>query len=395
MTKEELINIVKEVLDASMVEKAAQEVATDSVPVIKDTNINDFVPNISNGYLATKSGSVFNTKTPNNPWVHVSKDVDLWMRGFIKHAKNRPLLEEEQKALMSTTDESGGYLVPDDFRAAILMYEAPGNIVWPRATVWPMSTATIGFPKLNQTPTAGSEDHFAGVSFAWTDEGGQKEETEPTFQILELAVHELAGYSEITDTLLEDSAVNLMNFLTKLFATAYQWITDKVFISGNGVKKPLGVLYDPMVTSVFRTTSSTVCFDDVLNMEKNLPSMFDTGAVWFMTKAVRAALRGQKDDNGALLLIETFGDLTRGYDATMLGYPVIMADGKIPSLGTTGDLILGNWQHYYIGDRKSYSLDVSKHAAFRNNKTAVRMSGRIDGRAATPEAFVILNADLS
>jgi HK97 family phage major capsid protein len=298
--------------------------------------------------------------------------------------------------LGTTTDTAGGFLVPEEFAEVMIMYDAPGNIVWPRATKWDMKTDKLQFPKLGQVPENDSNlDHFAGVSFSYIDEGDEKPETEPNFTFLELVVHELAGYTEISDNLIDEAAINIMNFLTKLYRQGWMWRTDRDFIRGNGGGQPLGIVLDPQVTAVARNTAGTVVFQDILNMDDALPSMFDQGALWMGEKEVLSALRGQVDTNGQPILQEVWG-----YDAgigattritTLFGYPFIRSDGKTYNLGTAGDLVLGNWVHYYIGVCKQFSLDTSRHAAFRNNKTAVRCSGKIDGQAAIPEAFVVLS----
>ena len=85
-----------------------------------------------------------------------------------------------------------------------------------------------------------------------------------------------------------------------------------------------------------------------------------------------------------------YTDISKGYDMTILGRPAILADGKIPVLGTAGDVILGAWQWYYVGFRQDFAMDSSRHYRFRHNRTALRCSGRLDGQAAIPQAFVQL-----
>ncbi len=131
-------------------------------------------------------------------------------------------------------------------------------------------------------------------------------------------------------------------------------------------------------------------------MEARMPAVFDNNAVWFITKQGRASLRGQTvSSSKELVLQEMYGDISRGYDMTILGKPAFLADGKIPALGSTGDLILGTWTWYYVGFRQDFSMDSSRHYKFRNNRTALRCSGRLDGQAAIPQAFVALDAALS
>jgi hypothetical protein len=53
------------------------------------------------------------------------------------------------------------------------------------------------------------------------------------------------------------------------------------------------------------------------------------------------------------------------------------------------------WNWYYIGFRQDFSMDSSIHYKFRHNRTALRCSGRLDGQAAMPKAFCVLNAATS
>lgn len=350
---------------------------------------------IEGQYLHTKQGSIFNLMNKSTPWMVISDELKQWAKDFASYIKTGQV----SKLLSSAVDTSGGYLVPEEFRAVMLMYDAEETLVWSRATVWPMSGEKTMFPKLMQNPDVNdnSFDHFAGVSFQWIEEGGEKPSTEPSFGLVEMIVHELAGYTEITNTLLDDAIINFINYLTRLFRAAWYWYTDKTFISGTGGKQPLGILNDPNIILVNRTTASNVNFQDILNMEAAMPAMFDSQSVWFLTKKARANLRGQtvSESSKELVLQESYANVRDGYQMNMLGRPAFLADGKIPALGTTGDIILAAWNWYYIGFRQDFSMDSSAHYKFRQNRTALRCSGRLDGQAAMPKAFVVLDAATS
>jgi len=347
---------------------------------------------IDGNYLTTEKGSIINLNNKSNPWVRVSDELGTWVTDFAKYVRNGQIT----KLLSGTVDTAGGFLIPEDFRAIMIMYDAEATLVWQRATVWPMNGPKVSFPKLMQNPDVNDAgfDHFAGVTFGWTEEGGEKPATEPNFGLVEMIVHELAGYSELTNSLLDDSVINLMNYLTRIFRAAWYWITDAAFISGTGGKQPLGILTDPGIITVTRETTLTIEAQDVFNMDAALPAMFDPNAVWFYTKKARAALRGQvvSATSKELVLQETYKDISEGYSASLLGRPAFLADGKIPALGVTGDLILADWRWYYIGFRQDFAMDASIHAAFRNNRTAVRCSGRVDGQASVSQAFVALSS---
>jgi HK97 family phage major capsid protein len=411
LNKEELINLlntqVKDYMggdDFSDVVKGTVQTMIDELQAdvshpFSKADAQKFIGNpafkIEGGVMSTQKGSIINLNSKSNPWIQCSEEVTKWAVDFAAYLKSGIV----SKFLSESIDDEGGYLVPEEFRNIMIMYDAEDTLVWDRATVWPMTGEKIQFPKLNQNPDVQADgfDNFAGVSFGWVEEGGEKPETEPTFGMVEMIVHELAGYTEITNTLLDDSVINLVNYLTRLFRSAWYWYTDKSFIQGTGGKQPLGIINDPSILSVYRQTADTIEFQDVLNMESRMPAVFDTNAVWFITKQGRAALRGQtvSSSSKALVLQEMYGDQTKGYDMTILGKPAYLADGKIPAIGSTGDLILGTWAFYYVGFRQDFSMDSSRHYKFRNNRTALRCSGRLDGQAAIPQAFVELDAATS
>ena len=376
--------------------KGLKEVGASRILTAGDTKpkVGDSYIALPNGWMKTPEGSVVNpnvgTKTKNaggNYWIELSRPMEEFADGFLKLLQSNG--RKINKALEEATSTAGGFLVPDEFQASVIMYDAPQAIVWPRANIFNMTTEKLGMPKLSQVST-GTVDHFAGVVFEWTDEGGEKQETEPNFEFLELIVHELSGYTEITDTLIMDSAINIMNFLTKLFRAAYMWITDKIFFDGDGAKKPLGVITDPSTIKVNRITAGTVQWTDLINMDTQLPAHFDQNAVWNINKPIWLTLRNERDNNNALLFKE-FADVESGVPRAILGKPVVYSDNKTSAKGSKGDVVLGDWQHYYIGNRMGLRIDSSTHFKFRNNKTAVRIVGRLDGQAAQPKSFVILD----
>jgi len=403
LTKEELQTMVSKVVQAQIEEIRASgqtfdgtvkvaEAGTDLRAIMEGLNLGPRVG--SNGWIFTEKGSILNPANKNAPWVKLSPEMEQFAEGVRELVSKKTIT----KLLQEGSDPQGGYTVPEEFSATMVQYDTEPAIIWPRATVWPMSRDKLGMPKLKQRPDADAADfdHFAGVVFSWTEEGGTKEETEPEFEFLELVAHELSGYTAITNILIEDSAINIINFLTGLFRKAYVWYTDRSFLRGNGARQPLGILtHDPAILTVNRATAGAVSYTDVVNMDSKLPSVFEDGAVWMANKRTLNSLRNERDINNQPVLQQFYhagpGGLGRAMVTSMLGYPVIRADGRTMPLGTRGDICLGNWMWYYIGDRRRFTMDMSTHFLFRQNRTALRVNGRLDGQAAVPSAFVVLD----
>src|SRR5262249_48987096 len=132
----------------------------------------------------------------------------------------------ERKAAMSTpTGTQGGYLVPVEFYSRLMALVTEMSVVRPRATVIPMASRTVQVPALDVTtaPSAGDSAFLGGVVARWTEEATALNETEPNLKQVDLTNYELSGYSKVSNTLLQDSAVGLEAFLMTLFSRAIAW----------------------------------------------------------------------------------------------------------------------------------------------------------------------------
>ncbi len=409
----DLGNRMEELEKVPKVEVQTKEMVTDSIHTPGKIIDDGYIQEVGKNEFQLKGGTIVSAESL---WQSVGKGFHRRPGAFLKlgeeaqefFVKMKEGLQQRQsfiaKALdiadvtRAADDSSAGLFVPDDVRYALLQFAPPGTIVWPRAQVWPMTSDNIQWPKLVQTipADAGSEGSFFGnVTLEWTEEGGSKSKTRPEFTNLTLTCHELSAYTEVTDILLEDSAINIGNLLVQLFQGAYWHLTDRVFLHGYGGTRPLGVLIDPNVREIDRVTASTVRYEDCINMSTELPSMFDANAVWFMSKEVFNTLRKQKDDNSRPIIDLGYGynDFGEGIAGYLCGYPIVLSDYKTASLGSRGDILLGNWKHYFIGERKSLSIDMSRHYTFRENRTAFRATGRLGGTPEESDAFVVLGAD--
>jgi HK97 family phage major capsid protein len=94
--------------------------------------------------MVTPQGSVLDLGRKSAPWVKLSQEVEEWVTAFANYLKSKGTVVS--KVLQESDDTAGGYLVPEEFRATLLMYDAEPAVVWPRATVWPMGTDKIGMP---------------------------------------------------------------------------------------------------------------------------------------------------------------------------------------------------------------------------------------------------------
>ena len=155
---------------------------------------------------------------------------------------------------------------------------------------------------------------------------------------------------------------------------AVPWVEEGVFIRGDGVGKPLGVLNSPAAVNATRSTSSEFDVGDAYGMMSHLPPSSMMRAVWVINPQVLpqlGALNAGSVQSWHPSLAMTMPDM-------LMGRPVIWNE-HASGLGVRGDVMLIDWMYYLIGDRQSLSMDSSKDEEFSSNKTVVRAIERIDG----------------
>lgn len=282
----------------------------------------------------------------------------------------------ESKDLVESVGASGGFLVPTEQRTELLQWTPELTLIRERATVIPMRRRTVRIPTLDQTSTTANQPHWwGGVLARWTEEAGEKTETEPTFRQIMLCAHKLVCYTEASDELLADSAISLEGFLGAAFNGVISWYENYAFVNGTGAGQPLGVIPAGATITVARAGAGAIAIADVINM---LESFQGVNPIWLASRQALSNLMQLSGPVGNL----SYVFMPSARDAmphNLFGYPLIFSE-MCPALGNPGDLILADWSKYLIGDREQITVDSSKHYRFQNDLTAWRAVKRVDGQ---------------
>lgn len=274
------------------------------------------------------------------------------------------------KTLEVATGASGGYTVPIQWVPQLLSTRAENAIVRPRATVYSIDEgASIEIPVLDQccSPDGDESAFFSCLNFHFTEEGGTKQETEPSFRQLKLIPHELSGYVEVTDKLLKTSGLAFETVIKKLFGDAIRHAEDYWFLNGDGVGKPMGVLHCDCLHECTRDTTDHIKAADLWCMAHHM--IPGGNPVWVITHCAQEEIWSLADALGNLLVMGK--DITGPAPMTLMGWPIIWSE-KLPALGAPGDILLADFSYYAIGDLGTVEIAASEHFKFTNNITVIR-----------------------
>jgi HK97 family phage major capsid protein len=285
-------------------------------------------------------------------------------------------------AASSGEPASGGFLVPEAFRAELLSLSLEASVVRPRARIVPMETSRVIYPYIDDTSHA--TNVFGGVQGYWTPESGQMTDVAASFGRLALEAWKLTAFANVPNELIADSAVSFESFIRSTFPQALAYFADVAFLSGSGAGQPLGILTagNGARVSVAKETNQpadTIVWENIVKMYSRMLPQSLASAVWVVSPDVFPELATMAlsvgTGGGPVWLSNGVG----GPPATILGRPVIISE-KVENLGDQGDINFIDFNYYLVGDRQAMTVASSEHFRFQNGETSFKFVERLDGR---------------
>jgi len=298
---------------------------------------------------------------------------------FVKSViiKDAKLMEYRKKVMSMDSDPTGGYTIPEEFKAALLKVASEDGIVRPLATILPAGKEhpdnAINIPVLNQAG-ATEKDFFSGVWFTWSEEAADKTEKEITIDSVKLEPHEYNAYAILTDKLIRNSAI-METYVKQVYSRAQAAFEDYYFLRGTGVGQPLGIIPSPAYIQANRAAANKIAFADIVAiMAQILPGC---NPIWVISKSAFGQIVNIADTAGNSLFIQ--GDATKKVSDKLFGYPIKWSF-RVPALGTVGDITLADCSYYLIKDGFGPAFDFSKHVYFLKNQSVLKMFSNVDGQ---------------
>lgn len=293
--------------------------------------------------------------------------------GFVRGG-TESLEADERKALIVSDDAKGGFLAPEQFEAQLQKELVEISPIRAAARVTQTTAGRVVWPKRTGTITA-----------KWVGETEERPRTEPTYGQAALDVHEMAAYIDVSNWLLEDSAIDLASELASDFAEEFGRLEGVAFIDGDGVKKPVGILNDPAIKTVANGHAANVSADALIQLMYDLPATYRNRGSWLLNGATIAAYRLLKDENGRFLWQDS---IQVGQPATLLGRPVVEAVDMPGIQADATPVIYGDFATgYRIVDRVGLSVLRDPYTVATEGLVRFHGRRRVGGGVVRPDAF--------
>lgn len=306
---------------------------------------------------------------------------DVWHQARSTAEREAKLTALKNAAFSSGEPASGGFLVPEAFRAELLRLSLETGVTRPRARIVPMETSRVIYPMLDVTSHVNNV--FGGVQGYWTSESEEMEESDATFGRVALDAWKLTAFANVPNELVQDSALAFESFVRTIFPEALAYFEDDAFINGTGVGQPLGWRRaEAKVTVTNGGAAGVITLANLAEMfSRMLPQSLSRSA-WVVSPNVFPALAQLAGPGGGPVWLAAPGGGPTAANtppATIFGRPVIISE-KIPALDAAGAINFVDLGYYLIGDRQAMTVDSSPHYRFRNGETSYRFVSRVDGR---------------
>ncbi|MDQ0349743.1 phage major capsid protein [Ancylobacter vacuolatus] len=297
---------------------------------------------------------------------------------------------EVKAGLTSQSNPDGGFVVPTTMEATI--DRVLGTVSALRSASRVITISTGSYTK---------DVNMGGAGAGWVGEEDARTETEtPKLKSTEFPVAELYAEPYATQIVLDDARIDIEQWLADEVSTTFAEMEGASFITGNGVKKPRGLLSYDMVANAsyawgklgFIVSGAAAAFatsapaDALIEVFHALKAGYRNNANWLMSDVTVGSLRKMKDGQGNYLWAPP---TTPEAPSTILGKPVI-TDDNMPSVAANAfPIAFGDFQRgYLVIDRAG--IRVLRNPYKVNGKVAFYTTKRVGGGVQNFEAIKLL-----
>ena len=255
----------------------------------------------------------------------------------------------ELKALSVGSDPDGGYTVPLEIESTIDRVLAKASPIRSIATV-----RAIGANVYRKPITT------AGAATGWVGETDSISQTNtPTLAALDFPAMELYAMPAATQTLLDDSQVDIEQWLAEEVQIVFAEQEGAAFVNGDGSNKPTGFLTATTVADAswvwgklgYIASGAAGAFassnpsDALLDLAYAPKQGYRANGRWVMNRKTESAVRKFKDSTGNYIWQP---GTSAGQPATLFGYPVTEVEDMPDIAANSYSIAFGDFARGYL-----------------------------------------------
>ena len=269
--------------------------------------------------------------------------------GYMRRGESNLLRSFESKGLSVGSDSDGGYVVPDETERSI--NRAVRDILPIRAIAGVRQVSGSVYKK----PYA-----ISGPGAGWVGETDERPETgSPKLAELAFPTMELYAMPAATQTLLDDAAVDIDQWIAEEVRATFAAQEGTAFVTGDGVNKPKGFLSYPTVdnaswtwgkigsiaTGVSGAFPDTDPADKLIDLMYSVKGEYRANGHFVMNRSTQSVVRKLKDADGSYLWQPS---ARPGEAASLMGVPVAESEDMPDIAADSPAVAFGDFRRGYL-----------------------------------------------
>jgi|SRR5215469_9985106 len=318
----------------------------------------------------------------------IAKDIGREPRGYWVPTRLRP----QASGLDTKTNAAGKYTVMTEVRDLIELLRNRARVIQLGATVLSGLTGNVQFPK-----------QLTATSGAWVSEnsGTDVMQSDATFGALTLSPKTYASTTSFSRQLLQQSSIDVENFVRNDLATAHALAVDAAALDGTGANnQPLGLLRSVGIGSVVIAAGAggAPSYAKVLELETAVAdaNADEAGMKFLTTPIMRGKLKSVPAVNATYGTVPVWQQLANAPGVgDVIGYPGYVSR-QVPANKTSGAnsdchcIILGSWPSLIIGEFGILDLVVDPYALKKQGMIEVTSFQMVDIGVRIPAQFAAI-----
>ena len=255
----------------------------------------------------------------------------------------------EAKALSSGSGPDGGYLVPVPQERELLRRMALISPVRALATVREISG--------NQLKKAFST---TGPASGWVNETAARPQTSSqVLADLTFPAMELYAMPSATQSLLDDGAISIEDWIADEVQTVFAEKEGQAFIAGDGIDKPKGILgytnvanaswtwgnVGYLATGVSGGFPAATPSDSLIDLAYAVKAPYRQNGAFIMSRSTQATVRKFKDAQGNYLWAPP---VSLGQTATLMNFPIVESEDMPNIAANSFSVAFGDFKRAYL-----------------------------------------------
>lgn len=284
---------------------------------------------------------------------------------FLKYVKG------EERAL--SVGDNGG-IIPQSIVNKIIVKVKELSPIYSLTTIYNVNGDLI-FPVYDEDGSA--------IVANYVEDLTELNEATGKFTTVKLTNYIVGCLAKVSKSLINRNDFDLLSFIVDRVSLAISRFIEKELITGTTKMQGLSSCTNEVESS----TAGKIVADDLIDLQMEVPEIYQAGAVWIMHKKTLKGIRKLKDNQGEYLLNK---DITTAFGWSLLGKPVYITESCKEV--ATGDMAVfyGDMSGLYTKLTKNVELQILNEKYATQHAVGCVGYVELDSKIVEPQKIVAL-----